>query len=95
MARQRARLADPTDLKFELVDEKIPAGLVQVNVEVFTFFHLLSFCLSKIVPLPTDKRQDIAVEVCPFKHANNVTTYLFNFLLTLSYHCMIIVLLLF
>ena len=53
MARQRDRPADPTDLKFELVDEKIPSGFVRVDVEVFTFFHLLSFCLSKIVGLST------------------------------------------
>ena len=37
MARQRDRQADPTDLKFELVDEKIPAGFVRVDVELFTF----------------------------------------------------------
>ena len=34
-------------------------------------------------------------ETFAFKLANNVTTDLFNFLLTLSYHCIIIVLLLF
>ena len=50
------------------------------------------------VPGPRNKRQNITEEVCPFKLANNVTTDLFNFLLTLSdhllslyYYCFIIV----
>ena len=45
------------------------------------------------VPGPRDKRQDIAEEVCTFnmfKLANNITTDLYNFLSALSYHCIII-----
>ena len=52
------------------------------------------------VPGPRDQRQHIAEKVCSFKLASNVTTDLFNYLLTLinliivlffHYYCFIIV----
>ena len=48
-----------------------------------------------LVSAPRDNRQDIAEEVCPSLLANIHVTTDFNFLLTLSDHCIIIVLLLF